>query len=63
MKQSEMLFMLVRALEAMLAVNDKRRHPLGHPDEGIAIEVAQAVAEARRVLDVIATRRPGRHVR
>lgn len=43
---------LLDALEKMLEVQVKRRHPLGDPDEGIAYEAAAAEASAREAIDL-----------
>lgn len=41
---------LLAALKAMSAVQSRRRHPLGMPDEGIAYDAAQAEAMARAAI-------------
>lgn len=41
---------LTEALTAMLEVQGRRRHPLGQPDEGIAIMAAEAVSKARAAI-------------
>lgn len=41
---------LLAALQAMLEVNDKRKHPLGAPDEGIGYDAAQAISKARAAI-------------
>lgn len=38
---------MLAALKELLAVDDRRRHPLGMPDEGIAYDAAAASANAR----------------
>ena len=38
---------MLAALKEPLAVDDRRRHPLGMPDEGIAYDAAAASANAR----------------
>lgn len=41
---------LVQALDAMLDVQGRRRHPLGQPDEGIATAAVEAASKARTAL-------------
>lgn len=41
---------LLAALKAMLDVQSKRRQPLGAPDEGIALEAADAASKARAAI-------------
>ena len=41
---------LLAALEAMLDVQSRRRHPLGQPDEGIAYAAADAASKARAAI-------------
>lgn len=43
---------LEAALTAMMAVQSRRRHPLGAPDEGIAYEAAQAMANAKAAIEM-----------
>lgn len=38
---------LLEALRLMLDVQTRRRHPLGSPDEGIAVDAAETVSKAR----------------
>lgn len=42
--------LLIEALDAMMRVQSKRRHPLGAPDEGIATMAAEAMDKARKAL-------------
>lgn len=48
------LRLLREALEAMLEVQSRRRHPLGAPDEGIAYGAADAASKARTALAALA---------
>ena len=41
---------LVAALEAMVDVQSRRKHPLGLPDEGISHDAADAASKARAAL-------------
>jgi len=41
---------LLEALESMLEVQSKRRHPLGLPDEGIAYMAAKAAQRANAII-------------
>lgn len=43
--------LLIEALDAMMRVQSKRRHPLGAPDEGIATMAAEAMDKARRAME------------
>lgn len=41
---------MLAALVAMLGVQDRRQHPLGLPNEGIAGDAAEATAKARAAI-------------
>jgi len=49
----EALPLLVKALDAMMTVQSKRRHPLGQPDEGIAYAAADAMAKSREAMKAL----------